>query len=98
MRQLIHSEPESQATAMPGRESFHVGTNKYLKNANFSLCLGEDVYVAAFREKLVAGVTEVDAEGDLRFSKKAIVIPSNVYYQFVDQLLPLFLVRHQRLR
>ena len=69
---------------MPGRESFHVGTNKYLKNANFSLCLGEDVYVAAFREKLIAGVTEADAEGDLRFSKKAIVIPSNVYYQFVD--------------
>ena len=69
---------------MPGKDNFYVN-NKYLKNANYSLALGSDTYIAAFRERIVAGPTELCPEsGDVRFTKKAIIIPSNVYFAFTN--------------
>ena len=70
---------------MPGRDTFYVGNNKYLKNANYTLCLGEDIYCSAYRERLVLGPIEFD-DGEARFSKKAVIIPSGVYYEFVDTI------------
>ena len=68
---------------MPGRDTFFVGNDKYLKNANYTLALGEDVYCAAYRERLLLGPIEF-TDGEAIFSKKAVIIPCNVYYQFVD--------------
>ena len=70
---------------MPGRDTFYVGNNKYLKNANYTLSLGEDVYCAAYRERLILGPIDFE-DGEARFSKKAVIIPSNVYFQFVDTI------------
>ena len=37
---------------MPGKDTFHVN-KKYLKNANYSLALGNDTYVASFQERIL---------------------------------------------
>ena len=69
---------------MPGKDNFYVN-NKYLKNANYLLALGSNNYIAAFRKRIVAGQTELCPEsGDARFTKKAIIIPSNVYFAFTN--------------
>ena len=54
---------------MPGRDTFFVGNDKYLKNANYTLALGEDVYCAAYRERLWLGPIEF-TDGEAKFSKK----------------------------
>ena len=70
---------------MPGHDTFYVGDNNYLKNSNYSLSLGEDVYCCAYQERLVMGPITLD-DGEAKFSKKAIIIPSSVYYEFVDTI------------
>ena len=70
---------------MPGRESFTVGTNKYLKNANYALCLGGDLYACAFRERLILGPIDFD-DGEAKFSKKAVIVPASAYYELVNAL------------
>ena len=65
---------------MPSKDCFQVGT-KLLKHANYYLPLNEDCYIAAYQERVLLGHVE-DFEQDMaKFNKKAIVIPSNVYYQ-----------------
>ena len=65
---------------MPLKDCFQVGT-KLLKHANYYLPLNEDCYIAAYQERVLLGHVE-DFEQDMaKFNKKAIVIPSNVYYQ-----------------
>ena len=65
---------------MPSKDCFQVGT-KLLKHANYYLPLNEDCYIAAYQEQVLLGHVE-DFEQDMaKFNKKAIVIPSNVYYQ-----------------
>ena len=65
---------------MPSKDCFRVGT-KLLKHANYYLPLNEDCYIAAYQERVLLGHVE-DFEQDMaKFNKKAIVIPSNVYYQ-----------------
>ena len=70
---------------MPAREMFYVGNNKYVKNSNYSLFLGGDIYCCAYRERLVLGPMDFD-DGEAHFSKKAVVIPSDVYYDFVETI------------
>ena len=70
---------------MPSKDCFQVG-QKFLKNANYYMALNEDCYIAAFQERVLLGHVE-DFEQDMaKFNKKAIVIPNNVYFQFVDCL------------
>ena len=70
---------------MPGWDTFYVGNNKYLKNANYTLSLGKDVHCAAYRERLI--LSQIDFEdSEAPFSKKAVIIPSNVYFQFIDTI------------
>ena len=65
---------------MPSKDCFQVGT-KLLKHANYYLPLNEDCYIAAYQERVLLGHVE-DFEQDMaKFNKKAIVIPSNLYYQ-----------------
>ena len=65
---------------MPSKDCFQVET-KLLKHANYYLPLNEDCYIAAYQERVLLGHVE-DFEQDMaKFNKKAIVIPSNVYYQ-----------------
>ena len=65
---------------MPSKDCFQVGT-KLLKHANYYLPLNEDCYIAAYQERVLLVHVE-DFEQDMaKFNKKAIVIPSNVYYQ-----------------
>ena len=67
---------------MPSKDCFQVGT-KLLKHANYYLPLNEDCYIAAYQERVLLGHVE-DFEQDMaKFNKKAIVIPSNVYYQVI---------------
>ena len=68
---------------MGGKDSFQVG-NKYLKNSNYYVPLNDDYYIAAYQERILIGKVE-DFDGDnAKFNKKSIVIPSNVYFEFVD--------------
>ena len=68
---------------MPSKDCFQVG-QKFLKNSNYYLPLNEDCYIAAYQERVILGHVE-DFDQDLaKFNKKAIVIPSNVYFEFVD--------------
>ena len=71
---------------MPGKDTFYVN-NKYLKNANYTLALGSDTYIAAYQERIVAGPVELcPNSGDARFTKKAVIIPSNVYFAFTNSV------------
>ena len=68
---------------MPGKDNFYIN-KKYLKNANYTLALGSDTYIACYQERLVLGPVELDSTGEALFTKKAIIIPSNVYYGFTN--------------
>ena len=68
---------------MPGKANFHV-LNKQLKDANYSLALGGDVYVASYQQRLLIGPISHEEGPNPVFSKKAIVIPSSCYFEFVN--------------
>ena len=68
---------------MPGKDTFHVN-KKYLKNANYSLALGNDTYVASFQERILIGPVCLDDTGEALFTKKAIVIPSQSYFELIN--------------
>ena len=65
---------------MPSKDCFQVGT-KLLKHANYYLPLNEDCYIAAYQERVLLGHVEDFEQDRAKFNKKAIAIPSNVYYQ-----------------
>ena len=68
---------------MPTKECFQVGT-KHLKFSNYALSLNEDCYIAAYQERVILGRVEDFDQDMAKFNKKAIVIPSNVYFEFVN--------------
>ena len=68
---------------MPGKDTFYVN-KKYLKNANYTLALGSDTYAAAYQERIILGPVELDPSGEALFTKKAVIIPSNVYFEFIN--------------
>ena len=70
---------------MVGRDTFYVN-KKYLKNANYSLALGDDMYVASYNERILMGRVELDASGEALFTKKAVIIPSNVYFVLTNAI------------
>ena len=67
---------------MPSKDSFHVG-KKLLSESNYSLLLGEDTYVGAYNQRILIGPVDFE-DGEARFSKKSIVIPSSCYFDFVN--------------
>ena len=62
---------------MLAKDNFHIG-KKYLKNAHYTLGLGNDNYASSFAERLILGPADFD-EAEPRFSKRAIVIPASCY-------------------
>ena len=70
---------------MGGKDCFQVGI-KHLRNANYYLPLDEDCYIASYQERVLVGHVEDFDDDNAKFNKKAIVIPSNVYFQFVDTI------------
>ena len=57
-----------------------------MKNSNYVLPLKEDCYIAAYQERVLLGHVEDFDQDMAKFSKKAIVIPSNVYFELVDAI------------
>ena len=82
---LNQLQTENQSITMPGRDTFYVGDKKYLKNANYSLCLGEDIYCCAYHERIIMGPINFD-DGEAKFTKKAVIIPASAYFEFVDTI------------
>ena len=70
---------------MPSKDCFQVG-QKFLKNANYYLSLNEDCYIAAYQERVLIGHVEDFDQDMAKFNKKAIVIPSNVYFEIVNTI------------
>ena len=73
---------------MPARDLFYVN-NKYLHNANYYVCLGGNVLVASYADKILIG--PVDSEADehsekQKFSKRAIIIPSSQFRTFLTNV------------
>ena len=68
---------------MPGKDTFHVN-KKYMKNANHSLALGNDTYVASFQERILIRPMCLDDTWEALFTKKAIVIPSQSYFELIN--------------
>ena len=57
---------------------------KFLEKANYNLCLGDNLYVASFHERLILGPIEFDeVSGKAKFSKRAITLPSSQFVDFV---------------
>ena len=83
---LNQLQTENQSITMPGRDTFYVGDKKYLKNANYSLCLGEDIYCCAYHERIIMGPINFD-DGEAKFTKKAVIIPASAYLDLLT-LLP----------
>ena len=70
---------------MPSKDCFQVG-QKFLKNVNYYLSLNEDCYIAAYQERVLIGHVEDFDQDMAKFNKKAIVIPSNVYFEIVNTI------------
>ena len=79
---LIQKQTLLWSTTMPTnnpiKDIFFV-SEMYLEKANYSLCLGEDIYVGCFQERILCGPIQYDEKsGKAKFSPKAtIAIPSS---------------------
>ena len=70
---------------MVGKDTFFIN-KKYLKNSNYSLSLGSDIFAASFQERLIIGPVSLDDTGDALFTKKAVVVPSQTYFDFINSV------------
>ena len=69
---------------MPGKSNFYIPDNIFLNNAHSSFPLESGVMVSAFLEKILIGMCEFNANGQLRFSASSIVIPSKNFVEFTQ--------------
>ena len=69
---------------MPGKSNFYIPDNIFLNNAHYSFPLESGVMVSAFLEKILIGMCEFNANGQLRFSASSIVIPSKNFVEFTQ--------------
>ena len=67
-----------------GKDNFHINANKYVKSGNYSIGLGNDTYVSAFQERLIIGPVCLDDAGEALFTKKAVVIPAQSFFEFTN--------------
>ena len=62
--------------------------DKYLEKANYNLCVGDNLYVASYQEKILLGPIQYDdVTGKAKFTKKSVTIPSLQYVDFVSCFL-----------
>ena len=60
-------------------------TEMYLEKSNYHLCLGENIYVGCFHERIILGPIQFDqTSGKAKFSPKSITIPSSEYLTFIS--------------